>query len=252
MSFFAFFNGFKSEFSFKNLSKHHGLISLIDLNLILTIDYFLTTLMNKVFKCAHFMVFLLFFLACESKKEVAEKIEINGVTRSAEFVPEPKDVAEQNVVTLANNAVAPDFTLPAVDGKYYSLKDFDESKVLVIIFTCNHCPTAQAYEDRMIQLVDDYKNESVTVVAISPNSIKSLLLEELGYSDMGDSYEEMKTRARDKKYNFVYMYDGDTQETSVKYGPIATPHAFVFDAERKLRYNGRLDNSEKTRYCKCR
>ena len=205
----------------------------------------LTTQMNKVFKCAYYMVFLLLFFVCEGKKEVDEKIEINGVTRGPEFVANPMEVTEQVVRTLPNNAVAPDFTLPAVDGNYYSLSDFDKSKVLVIIFTCNHCPTAQAYEDRIIQLVDDYKSESVAIVAISPNSVKSLLLEELGYSDLGDSYEEMKIRARDKKYNFIYMYDGDTQETSIKYGPVATPHAFVFDEERKLRYNGRLDNSEK-------
>ncbi|MCK5371520.1 MAG: redoxin domain-containing protein, partial [Cyclobacteriaceae bacterium] len=124
-------------------------------------------------------------------------------------------------------------------------KDFDSAKVLVIIFTCNHCPTAQAYEDRIIQLVDDYKNEGVRVVAISPNSVKTLLLEELGYSDLGDSYNEMKIRATDKRYNFTYLYDGDTQETSIKYGPVATPHAYVFDQERKLKYSGRLDDSEK-------
>ncbi|MCK5206510.1 MAG: redoxin domain-containing protein, partial [Cyclobacteriaceae bacterium] len=124
-------------------------------------------------------------------------------------------------------------------------KDFDSAKVLVIIFTCNHCPTAQAYEDRIIQLVDDYKNEGVRVVAISPNSVKTLLFEELGYSDLGDSYNEMKIRATDKRYNFTYLYDGDTQETSIKYGPVATPHAYVFDQERKLKYSGRLDDSEK-------
>jgi peroxiredoxin len=146
---------------------------------------------------------------------------------------------------LPTNAQAPDFRLPGVDGKYYSLEDFDDAKVLVLIFTCNHCPTAQAYEDRIIQLVDDYENQGVRVVAISPNSVKTLLLEELGYSDLGDSYEEMKIRAIEKKYNFTYLYDGDTQETSIKYGPVATPHAFVFDSDRKLRYSGRLDDTEK-------
>ena len=192
------------------------------------------------------IVLIFIFLACESKKQIEESpTQIAPVESHPEFIPNPQEVRQQKVVTLANDAQAPDFTLPAVDGKYYSLKDFDKYKVLVIIFTCNHCPTAQAYEDRIIKIVEDYRNESVKLIAISPNSVKSLLLEELGYSDMGDSFEEMKIRAREKKYNFPYLYDGDTQEASIKYGPVATPHAFVFDAERKLKYNGRLDKSEK-------
>jgi len=191
------------------------------------------------------VVIILTIFACSTKKENTTEENINGLTRHSDFVASPQEVEEQEINTLTVNSNAPDFSLPGVDGNFYSLKDFDDAKVLVIIFTCNHCPTAQAYEDRVIQLVNDYKNEGVRFVAISPNSVKSLLLEELGYSDMGDSFEEMKTRARDKRYNFAYLYDGDTQETSIKYGPIATPHAFIFDAERKLKYNGRLDESEK-------
>ena len=191
------------------------------------------------------LCFVLLVLGCNSKKSHDEIIDINGLTRHSVFVPNPQDVMEQEVKTLAINSTAPDFLLPGVDGNYYSLTDFDDAKVLIIIFTCNHCPTAQAYEDRIIQLVKDYKNESVRFVAISPNSVNAVLLEELGYSDMGDSYEEMKIRARDKGFNFPYLYDGDKQETSIKYGPVATPHAFVFDANRQLRYNGRLDDSEK-------
>lgn len=190
------------------------------------------------------VVIILTIFACSTKKEINIE-DINGLTRHSDFVANPQEVEEQEIKTLTVNSKAPDFSLPGVDGNFYSLKDFDDAKVLVIIFTCNHCPTAQAYEDRVIQLVNDYKNEGVRFVAISPTSVKSLLLEELGYSDMGDSYEEMKTRAREKEYNFAYLYDGDTQETSIKYGPIATPHTFVFDAERKLKYNGRLDESEK-------
>jgi thiol-disulfide isomerase/thioredoxin len=135
--------------------------------------------------------------------------------------------------------------LPGIDERYYTLESFSDAKVLVIIFSCNHCPTAQAYEDRMIQITNDFKSESVQVVVISPNSVNAVLLEELGYSDMGDSFEEMKIRAKDKGYNFPYLYDGDTQEASIKYGPVATPHAFVFDEERRLKYSGRLDSSEK-------
>lgn len=191
------------------------------------------------------VISLLFYSACESKKESPPANDVDGITHYSEFIASPQDVPEQKIVTLPINSKAPDFLLPAIDGNYYSLSDFDDAKVLVVIFTCNHCPTAQAYEDRIIELVKDYKTESVKVIAISPNSVKSLLLEELGYSDLGDTFEEMKIRALDKKFNFVYLYDGDTHETSIKYGPIATPHAFVFDRERKLQYRGRLDDSEK-------
>ncbi len=172
---------------------------------------------------------------------------IDVVSSEKMFVPNPQDVPEQEVKRLPINAPAPDFLLPGVDGKFYSLDDFKDASVLVIIFTCNHCPTAQAYEDRIIRLTDDYKEQGVEVVAISPNSIKAILPEELGYTDLSDSYEEMKIRAGIKGFNFKYLYDGDTQETSLKYGPSSTPHAFVFDQERKLRYNGRLDDSEKPR-----
>jgi len=201
----------------------------------------------KNFSLIRFLCLLSFltFLGCESKKDDADSGNIDAVSRNGEFVANPQEIKEQEVQLLPINATAPDFNLPGVDGKFYSLKDFSDAEVLVIIFTCNHCPTAQAYEDRMIQLVEDYTSESVRVVAISPNSVNALLWEELGYSDMGDSYEEMKIRSHDKGYNFVYLYDGDTQETSIKYGPVATPHAYVFDAERKLKYTGRLDSSEK-------
>src|SRR5580658_10741407 len=100
--------------------------------------------------------------------------------------------------TLAIGAAAPDFVLPGVDGKKYSLSAFKDARILVIIFTCNHCPTAQAYEDRIIQLTKDYSPKGVAVVAIMPNDPTSIRLDELGYTDMGDSYEEMKIRAKDK------------------------------------------------------
>jgi len=147
--------------------------------------------------------------------------------------------------TLKPGSKAPDFFLPGVDGRNYSLKDFDKAKVLVIIFSCNHCPTAQAYEDRIIAIAADYKTIGVDLVMISPNSNKALNHSELGYSDMGDSYEEMKQRASDKKFPFPYLYDGDDQKSALAYGPAATPHCFVFDKNRILQYTGRVDGSEK-------
>jgi len=145
---------------------------------------------------------------------------------------------------LAIGSPAPDFHLKGVDGKIYSLSSFKNANILVIVFTCNHCPTAQAYEDRIKQLVSDYKDKGVAVVAINPNDPKSLRLDELDFSDLGDSYDEMKIRAKEKNFNFPYLYDGDTETASKAYGPIATPHVFIFDKERKLRYVGRVDDTE--------
>jgi peroxiredoxin len=138
-----------------------------------------------------------------------------------------------------------DFSLPATDGKTYSLDDFSAYPVLVIVFTCNHCPTAQAYEDRIKQLVTDYKSKGVGLLAINPNDPESVMLGEMGYTDIGDSFEEMKIRAKDKDFNFPYLYDGETSQLSMKYGPQATPHVFIFDKNRILRYSGRIDDGEK-------
>jgi peroxiredoxin len=152
--------------------------------------------------------------------------------------------APPDVKALEIGAAAPDFALPGVDGKIHRLKDFADARVLVVLFTCNHCPTAQAYEDRIIKLHADYKGRGVALVAISPNDPRAVRLDELGYTDLSDSLEEMKIRAKDRKFEFPYLYDGETQKTSLAYGALATPHVFVFDAERKLRYNGRIDDGE--------
>jgi len=147
--------------------------------------------------------------------------------------------------TLTIGTKAPDFKLPGVDGKIYTLASFAKAKVLAIVFTCNHCPTAQAYEDRIIKLTNDYKAKGVQVVAISPNDPNAVRLDELGWSDISDSFAEMKLRAKQKKFNFPYLYDGKTQSVAKLYGPVATPHVFIFDKERKLRYQGRIDDVEK-------
>jgi hypothetical protein len=153
-------------------------------------------------------------------------------------------IPEEEHPTLGIGTAAPDFHLRAVDGKMYSLASFARARVLVVIFTCNHCPTAQAYEDRIIQLTSDYAARQVAVVAIMPNDPKALRLDELDFSDIGDSFAEMKIRAREKQFNFPYLYDGATQKVAHAYGPVATPHAFVFDSTRKLRYVGRIDDME--------
>src|SRR5262249_25447651 len=115
------------------------------------------------------------------------------------------------------------------------------------VFTCNHCPTAQAYEDRIIQLNNDFKDKGVTLVAICPNDPQALRLDELAYTDLTDTLEDMKIRAKDKNFPFPYLYDGDTQSVATAYGVLATPHVFIFDSDRKLRYQGRIDNSDVNR-----
>jgi peroxiredoxin len=162
----------------------------------------------------------------------------------------PLSAAETSYPTLPVGSLAPDFKLPGVDGRDYALKDFAAAPVLVIVFTCNHCPTAQYYEERIKKLVTDYRDRGVAVVAIMPNDPKSVRLDELGWTDLSDSFDEMKIRARHKQFNFPYLSDGDTEEVSRAYGPVATPHAFVFDAERKLRYAGRIDDSEREQFVK--
>jgi peroxiredoxin len=145
---------------------------------------------------------------------------------------------------LEIGAKAPDFNLPGVDDKNYRLADFNSADVLVVIFTCNHCPTAQAYEQRIMEFVEKYQSRGVAVVAISPNDDKALRLDELGFTDVSDSLADMKIRAADRKFNFPYLYDGETQKVALAYGCLATPHIFVFDKSRQLQYQGRFDDAE--------
>jgi len=148
---------------------------------------------------------------------------------------------------LALGASAPDFCLPGIDGQTHCLGDYASSKVLVIAFTCDHCPTAQLYESRIEQLAADYKDRGVALVAIQPNNPNAVRLDEMGYTDVGDSFDEMKIRAAYRHFNFPYLYDGEDQKVARAYGPAATPHLFIFDAQRKLRYQGRVDNNPRER-----
>ncbi len=154
-------------------------------------------------------------------------------------------VEETEHPTLKIGSPAPDFSLPGIDGKTYSLKDFAQAKILVIVFTAVHCPTAQAYEERIKRLVTDYSPKGVAFVAINPNSPEGLRLDEQSYSDLDDSFESMKLRAADRHFNFPFLDDGETEAVSKLYGPQATPHVFIFDAARKLRFQGRIDDSER-------
>jgi len=150
--------------------------------------------------------------------------------------------------TLAIGSPAPDFCLPGIDDKTHCLKDYASSKVLVLVFTCNHCPTAQLYENRLKKLADDYRDRGVALVAIEPNPPDAVRLDEMGYTDVSDSLEEMKIRAAHRHFNFPYLYDGATQKVTRAYGPTATPHVFIFDSERRLRYEGRVDDNPREQF----
>ena len=153
--------------------------------------------------------------------------------------------AEDEHPTLAIGSPAPDFSLPGIDGKTHTLSEYKDSQLLAILFTCNHCPTAQLYETRIKKLVDDFQSKNVAFVAIQPNDPQAIRLSELGYTDVSDSFDDMKIRAEYRHFNFPYLNDGDTQSVSRAYGPKATPHIFIFDKDRKLRYEGRVDDSQR-------
>lgn len=145
--------------------------------------------------------------------------------------------------TLAIGDAAPDFSLPGIDGKTHTLADYKDAKVLMVAFISNHCPDSQASEGRIKQLVGDLKDKGFAMVAINPNNPIGLRPDELGYSKYNDSFDEMKLHAKEQGFSFPYLYDGETQATAKAYGCLATPHVFVFDALRKLRYKGALDDS---------
>lgn len=136
--------------------------------------------------------------------------------------------------TLGLRASAPDFDLPGVDGKNHSLSSFRGKPVLVVIFSCNHCPYVKAYEDRMVSIQKDYAGKGVQFVAINSNDEKA-------YPE--DSFAEMVKRSKEKGFNFPYLRD-ESQRVVEAYGGVCTPHVFAFDKARRLRYRGRIDDSK--------
>jgi peroxiredoxin len=136
------------------------------------------------------------------------------------------------VPSLDLGARAPRFELPGVDGVSHSLDSFG-GEVLVVIFSCNHCPYVRDYEDRMVSVQRDYLGKGVQLVAINSNDEKS-------YPE--DSFPKMVERARAKGFNFPYLRD-ESQNVAELFGAACTPHVFVFDRERALRYRGRIDDS---------
>ena len=146
--------------------------------------------------------------------------------------------SQKSSETLAIGDYAPFFALKGIDDKIYSLKSFEDKDILVVAFIANHCPTSQSYVEKMKKLISRYKDKSLAFVAISPSDSEALFPEELRFSAFTDSFEDMKVYAKNEKFNFPYLYDGGSQVVTRLYGAKATPHFFVFDKQRQLRYQG--------------
>jgi peroxiredoxin len=142
-------------------------------------------------------------------------------------------ITQSGPETLPIGSAGPDFDLPATDGRRYSLSSFKDLAAVVISFTCNHCPYAQAYEDRFSALVREYGPKGVAFAAINPNDADR-------YPD--DSFEKMKQRASARKFAFPYLRD-ETQAVARAYGAVCTPHLFVLDGQRRVAYEGRIDDN---------
>lgn len=134
---------------------------------------------------------------------------------------------------LTIGSKAPAFNLPGVDGKNHSLEEFKDKSVLIVAFSCNHCPYVQAYEQRMIDVQSDYADRGVQLVAVNSNETQN-------YPE--DTFEKMVERAKEKGFNFLYLRDED-QSVAHAYDAACTPEFFVFDRERRLQYHGRLDDN---------
>ncbi len=138
--------------------------------------------------------------------------------------------------TLSLGQKAPDFDLPGVDGKNHSLSSFKDAKLLVVVFSCNHCPFVVGSEDRMKRFVADFGPRGVKMVAINSNEAEN---------HPTDSFDHMVRRAKERGLNFPYLRD-ESQSVALAYGALRTPHFYVFDADRKLRYTGRMDDNPRT------
>jgi peroxiredoxin len=134
---------------------------------------------------------------------------------------------------LSIGSKIPEFNSIGIDGKTYSLESFKNNKGLIIIFSCNHCPYVQAYEGRIKSIQNDYKDKGITVVAINSN-------DDVNYPD--DSFENMKKRAAEQNFNFIYLRDED-QSAARKFDATHTPEIFLFGEDRKLVYHGKIDDN---------
>ena len=137
------------------------------------------------------------------------------------------------MTTLKTGDKAHTFSLPGIDDTQHALADYGDKEAVVVIFSCNHCPYVQAWEDRIVKVQSDYGARGVQLIAINANDPSQ-------YPD--DSFPMMKERAKQQGFNFPYLYD-ETQEVAKAYRAACTPDFFLFDADRRLAYRGQFDDS---------
>ena len=167
---------------------------------------------------------------------------MKAVVLSLAFAATAFAAEEKTPPVLAIGSPVPDFELPGIDGQKHKLAEYADAKVLCLIFTCNHCPDAIAAAGRMEEIHKAYKDKGVAVVAVNSSSPLGLRPDELGYGAHGDSFEEMTPFAKENGWTMPYLYDGETQTLSSACGAQSTPHVFIFGADRKLAYTGRMDD----------
>jgi len=156
-----------------------------------------------------------------------------------------RGIAPPDYPVLPIGSPLPAFVLEGIDGKMHKSSEYTKTKALAILFESVHCPVSINYEGRAEEIFRTYRNKGLTFIAINPNNPKAVRLNELGYTDMTDSMPEMKVRAAFKGIDWPYLYDGETQVTSMKFGAVATPHVFIFDQNQKLAYQGAIDDNQK-------
>jgi len=146
-----------------------------------------------------------------------------------------------SVYSEVSKQYLPPFSLRATNGEVYTESDFDDKKVLGIVFLSNHCKVSQLFQNHLIALTRKYSKDMV-IIAVSPNYEQSILPDELAYSDLGDSFEDMVKRANRMKYNFPYLHDGDDQNLTKEIGAKITPTIYLYNQDRELFYSGRIGN----------
>jgi peroxiredoxin len=174
----------------------------------------------------------LLFIACVS----GESTEVTKDTTVVEAVDTVSEVVEPEITGYKVGDMATDFSLKNIDDKMVSLADYTDAKGFIVIFTCNHCPYSVAYEDRIVALDKKYKSKGYPVIAINPNDPAI---------NAEDSFDNMKIRAKDKKFTFPYLID-ETQEIYPQYGATKTPHVYVLEkvAEgNRVAYIGAIDDN---------
>src|SRR5579863_1294298 len=192
-----------------------------------------------------FLTLFTFFSVRNSSTVLAARQDAGGAPPTAAQTANQLEIERYAALhpTLKKGDTAPDFSIVDAQGRKHQLSDYKSYPILAIVFTCAHCPYAQSYEDRIQKMYDDYTPMGVALIAVNPNANRSMAQAEFEWTDVDDSNQSIAVRQKLRQLTFPYFYDGDTQAMALKYGPQATPHIFTFDKDRKLQYEGRIDDA---------